>query len=150
VVNPFLFVETAQPDLEGTIRPKHLDAVVADVNDQSGGRVAQLRHLGQVSSQIEARKLIDTTTGAHTWADRFDGSLDDIFELQDQVASNVVGAMESRLRLSEIQRAGRKPTDSLDVYRALPEFHKHSAEGMREAVTLLKRDRISRAQPLAS
>jgi adenylate cyclase len=54
-------------------------------------------------------QLIDTTTGAHIWADRFDGSLDDIFELQDQVGSSVVGAMEPRLRLSEIERAVRKP-----------------------------------------
>ena len=44
-------------------------------------------------------QLIDTATGAHIWADRFDGALDDIFELQDQVASSVVGAIEPRLRL---------------------------------------------------
>jgi len=87
-------------------------------------------------------QLIDTTTSAHIWADRFDGPLDDIFELQDQVASSVVGAIEPRLRLSEIERAIRKPTENLHAYdlylRALPEFHKHSAEGMREAITLLK------------
>jgi len=47
-------------------------------------------------------QLIDTTTGAHIWADRFDGALDDIFELQDQVASNVAGAIEPKLRQSEI------------------------------------------------
>ena len=50
-------------------------------------------------------QLIDTATGAHIWADRFDGTLDDIFELQDQVASSVVGAIEPKLRLSEIERA---------------------------------------------
>src|SRR5690242_15129393 len=59
-------------------------------------------------------QLIDTTTGAHIWADRFDGGLDDIFELQDEVASNVVGAIEPKLRQSEIERAIRKPTESLD------------------------------------
>ena len=47
-------------------------------------------------------QLIDTTTSAHIWADRFDGALDDIFELQDQVASNVAGAIEPKLRQSEI------------------------------------------------
>jgi len=47
-------------------------------------------------------QLIDTATGAHVWADRFDGALDDIFELQDQVASSVVGAIEPKLRQSEI------------------------------------------------
>src|SRR5271166_2043953 len=50
-------------------------------------------------------QLIDTATGAHIWADRFDGALDNIFELQDQVASSVVGAIEPRLRRSEIERA---------------------------------------------
>ena len=58
-------------------------------------------------------QLIDTTTGAHIWADRFDGALDDIFELQDQVASDVAGAIEPKLRQSEIERASRKPTANL-------------------------------------
>jgi tetratricopeptide (TPR) repeat protein len=88
-------------------------------------------------------QLIDTTTGAHIWASRFDGALDDIFELQDQVASSVVGAIEPKLRQSEIERAARKPTESLDTYdlylRALAQFHKYTKEGMREAIALLKR-----------
>jgi TolB-like protein len=58
-------------------------------------------------------QLIDTTTGAHIWADRIDGSLENVFELQDQVASSVVGAIEPKLRFSEIDRATRKPTASL-------------------------------------
>jgi TolB-like protein/class 3 adenylate cyclase len=61
-------------------------------------------------------QLIDTTNGAHIWTDRFDGALDDIFELQDQVAISVVGAIEPRLRVSEIERANRKPPQSLDAY----------------------------------
>src|SRR5215468_9939929 len=47
-------------------------------------------------------QLIDTATGAHIWAERFDGALDDIFELQDEVAGHVVGAIEPKLRESEI------------------------------------------------
>ena len=78
-------------------------------------------------------QLIDTNTGAHIWADRFDGALDDIFELQDQVASSVVGAIEPKLRQSEIERATRKPTESLDAYdfylRALAQFWKWRSEG---------------------
>src|SRR5213082_190377 len=58
-------------------------------------------------------QLIDTATGAHIWADRFDGALDDIFELQDQVASSVAGAIEPKLRHAEIERASRKATESL-------------------------------------
>jgi adenylate cyclase len=87
-------------------------------------------------------QLIDTTTGAHIWADRFDGALDDIFDLQDQVASNVVGAIEPKLRQSEIERASRKPTANLGAYdlylRALALRDKHTDEGVREAIALLK------------
>jgi hypothetical protein len=71
-------------------------------------------------------QLIDTSTAAHIWADRFDRALDDIVELQDEVASNVVGAIEPKLRQSEIERAIRKPTESLDAddfyLRGLAEF----------------------------
>jgi adenylate cyclase len=85
-------------------------------------------------------QLIDTTTGTHIWADRFDSGLDDIFELQDQVASSVVGAIEPKLRQSEIECAGRKPTESLDAYdlylRALAQFNKLAAESHSEAVRL--------------
>jgi Tetratricopeptide repeat len=88
-------------------------------------------------------QLIDTASGAHIWADRFDGALDDIFELQDQVASSVAGAIEPKLRQSEIERARRKPTESLDAYdlylRALAQFDKYTEEGMREAIVLLQR-----------
>jgi adenylate cyclase len=88
-------------------------------------------------------QLIDTTTGARIWADRFDGALDDIFELQDRFAGNVVAAIEPRLRLAEIERATRKPTESLDAYdlylRALAEFHKLTLEGYRACVALLRR-----------
>jgi TolB-like protein/class 3 adenylate cyclase/tetratricopeptide (TPR) repeat protein len=85
-------------------------------------------------------QLIDTTTGAHIWADRIDGSLEDVFELQDQVASSVVGAIEPKLRLSEIDRARRKPTASLDAYdlylRALALAHKMTPESVTEAIAL--------------
>ena len=85
-------------------------------------------------------QLIDTATNAHIWGDRFDGALDDIFELQDQVASGVVGAIEPRLRLAEIERASRKPTESLDAYdlnlRAMAQMHKRTREGHAEAIRL--------------
>jgi len=61
-------------------------------------------------------QLIDAATGAHLWADRFDGSLEDIFELQDQVTASVVGAVAPKLEEAEIERAHRKPTEKLDAY----------------------------------
>ena len=71
---------------------------------KAGGRV---RITGQ---------LIDSATGAHLWADRFEGSLDDIFELQDQVTASVVGAIAPKLDEAEIERARRKPAENLDAY----------------------------------
>ena len=61
-------------------------------------------------------QLIDSATGAHLWADRFEGSLEDIFDLQDQVTTSVVGAVAPKLDQAEIERAKRKPTESLDAY----------------------------------
>jgi len=88
-------------------------------------------------------QLIDAASGAHIWADRFDGALDDIFELQDQVASGVVGAIEPKLRSAEIERAIRKPTENLGAYdlylRALAQFWKWTPDGWSEAVDLLRR-----------
>jgi len=87
-------------------------------------------------------QLIDTATGAHIWADRFDGALDDIFELQDQVASSVAGAIEPTLRKAEIQRAVRKPAESLDAYdlylRALAELQVHTVGTFVSALSLLR------------
>jgi adenylate cyclase len=85
-------------------------------------------------------QLIDTATGAHIWADRFDGALDDIFDLQDQVASSVAGAIEPKLRQSEIERASRKPAANLTAYdlylRALAQSYRFTEEGLAEAVLL--------------
>jgi adenylate cyclase len=87
-------------------------------------------------------QLIDTTTGAHIWAERFDGALDDIFELQDQVAASVAGAIEPKLRQSEIERASRKPTANLTAYdlylRALAQSYRYTEEGLAEAVVLTR------------
>ena len=90
-----------------------------------------------------AGQLINAATGAHIWADRFEGALDDIFDLQDRVASSVVGAIEPQLRLAEIDRASRKPTESLEAYdlylRALAQEYKRTRDSLAEAVRLLER-----------
>jgi TolB-like protein len=88
-------------------------------------------------------QLIDAATGAHIWTDRFDGALNDIFDLQDRVAASVVGAIEPKLRHAEIERARAKPTESIDAYdlflRALPHHDSYTFEGSREALRLLER-----------
>jgi TolB-like protein/DNA-binding SARP family transcriptional activator len=61
-------------------------------------------------------QLVDASTGIHLWADHFEGGLEDVFDLQDQVTASVVGAIAPKLEQAEIDRAKRKPTESLDAY----------------------------------
>ena len=61
-------------------------------------------------------QLIDAITGVHLWADRFEGNLADIFQFQDQVTISVVGAIEPKIRMAEIERALHKPTSNLEAY----------------------------------
>jgi len=83
-------------------------------------------------------QLIDAATGAHLWADRFDGELKDIFDLQDQVTSSVVGAIAPRVEQAEIQRAKSKPTNNLDAYdhflRGMANFNRATREGIEESL----------------
>ena len=86
-------------------------------------------------------QLIDAATGAHLWADRFDGSLEDVFDLQDKVAISVAAVIEPTLRQTEIERARRKRPDSLDAYdlylRALPYAFAAMPEDADNALALL-------------
>jgi len=88
-------------------------------------------------------QLIDALTGAHLWADRFDGSVEDIFDLQDKVAVSVAGVIEPTLRQAEVERARRKRPDNLGAYdlvlRALPHAYAAMPEEARIAVPLLER-----------
>ena len=88
-------------------------------------------------------QLIDATSGAHLWADRFDGSLEDVFELQDKVAVSVAGVIEPALRSAEIRRAAARPTNDLTAYdlylRALPYAVSAQKDGILEALGLLER-----------
>ena len=72
-------------------------------------------------------QIIDAESGAHVWAERIDGALEDVFALQDQVASSVAAAVAPLLRTAEIERAHRKPTANLQAYdfflRALAKMH---------------------------
>jgi TolB-like protein/class 3 adenylate cyclase len=61
-------------------------------------------------------QLIEATTGRHLWADKFDGALEDVFGLQDQITTSVVGLIAPTLERAEIERTKQKPTDRLDSY----------------------------------
>jgi TolB-like protein/class 3 adenylate cyclase len=110
------------------------------------GRDLGVRYVLEGSVRKAANKvritgqLIDASTGAHLWADRFDGAMEDIFELQDQVTTSVVGAIAPKLEQAEIERAKRKPTDSLDAYdyllRGMASFHQWTRQSNEEALTL--------------
>jgi adenylate cyclase len=87
-------------------------------------------------------QLIDAVTGTHLWADRFDGSLDDIFKLQDKVAISTAGVIEPTLRQAEIERARRKRPDSLNAYdfylRAVATYYPVTRGRVFEALSLLR------------
>jgi len=87
-----------------------------------------------------AGQLIDAETGAHLWADRFEGALEDMFDLQDHVTSSVVGAIAPKLQREEIKRARRKPTENLDAYdyylRGLAKAGWWTKDANREALQL--------------
>jgi adenylate cyclase len=61
-------------------------------------------------------QLIDAASGVHLWADRFDGSLEDVFDLQDKVASSVAGVIEPALQAAETARSASRPTNDLTAY----------------------------------
>ena len=86
-------------------------------------------------------QLIDAATGVHLWADRFDGSLKDVFELQDRVASSVAGVIEPTLQAAEIRRAAERPTSdptTYDLYlRALPLWSTYEKDRIIRALDLL-------------
>src|SRR5262249_47869019 len=88
-------------------------------------------------------QLIDASTAAHLWAGRFDGRLEDIFDLQDQVTASVVGAIAPKLEQAEIERVRRKPTESLDAYdyylRGLAALGQWTKAGISEALSLFNR-----------
>jgi TolB-like protein len=93
-----------------------------DIEVKQAGHEAATRYVLEGSVRRAANrvritgKLIDSSNGTHIWADRFEGTLDDVFALQDEVTASVVGAITPTLEAAEIERARRKPTDSLDAY----------------------------------
>jgi TolB-like protein/class 3 adenylate cyclase len=87
-------------------------------------------------------QLVETEAGAHVWADRFDGSLEDIFDLQDQVARSVAGVIEPALQAAEIRRSAARPTSDITAYdlylRALAVHFPVSKESVSKALSLFE------------
>jgi TolB-like protein len=87
-------------------------------------------------------QLIEAETGAHLWADRFDGLIEDVFELQDKIALSVAGIIEPTLQAAEMRRSAIRPTTDLSAYdlylRALAIFFPITKERALEALGLLE------------
>jgi tetratricopeptide (TPR) repeat protein len=88
-------------------------------------------------------QLIETAQGTHLWADRFDGSLTDVFDLQDQIAETAAAVTEPRLRFAEVERLRRQPPGNLDAYemwlRAVSLASEFTVESMADAMRCLER-----------
>jgi adenylate cyclase len=86
-------------------------------------------------------QLIETDVGAHLWADRYDGSLDDVFDLQDKITEQVAGAIHPSIQLAEIQRTLRKPPQDMGAYdytmRAMPDVWMLEENAAKKALELL-------------
>ncbi len=114
---------------------------VKEVGRELGVRYVLEGSLRKAGNQVRITgQLIDATTGAHLWAERFEGALDNIFDLQDQISASVVGAISPQLERVEIERAKRKPTESLDAYdyylRGMAKLHIGTREAIEAALAL--------------
>ena len=110
---------------------------VRQVSRELGVRYVLEGSIRKAGSRVRiVGQLVEAATRHHVWADRFDGDLSDIFELQDRVAESVVGAVEPSIRLEEIRQARTKPTSYITAYdlylRALPGFYSMTGEGFAE------------------
>jgi TolB-like protein/Tfp pilus assembly protein PilF len=132
-----LFVIARQSTL--TYKDKAVD--IKQVGRELGVRYVLEGSVRKAANRVRITgQLIDAATGMHLWADRFDSLLEDIFDLQDQMTSSVIGAIAPQLQRAEIERAQRKPTGNLQAYdyylRALASFYRRTREHTTEALKL--------------
>ena len=114
---------------------------VRQVGRELGVRYALEGSVRKAAQRVRiTAQLLDAASGAHLWADHFDGGVENIFDLQDQVTESVVGAICLQLEQAEIERAKRKPTSSLDAYdyflRGLASAHRMTQDATSEALRL--------------
>jgi TolB-like protein len=111
------------------------------------GRELGVRYVVEGSMRKAANRvritgqLVDAGTGTNIWSERFEDKVDNIFELQDHMTTNVVGAIAPRLERAEIERARHKPTENLDAYdyylRGMANLHLGTRESVDESLRLL-------------
>jgi tetratricopeptide (TPR) repeat protein len=129
-------------------RPSSFTYKGTAVNDKRVGRELGVRYLLQGSIRKDSRRvritaqMIEAETAGNLWSERFDRSLDDVFALQDEIALNVVSAIEPSLRRAEVERVKRKRPESLDAYdlllRAIS-FDMAMPDGVAKAMPILER-----------
>jgi TolB-like protein len=116
---------------------------VRDVGRQLGVRYVLEGSVRRALGQLRVTgQLVEGEAGNHVWAERYDGVMSDVFELQDQITAAVAGVLEPSIRRAEIERAVRKPTSDLSVYdlylRAMPGIYARSKAGYESAKSLLE------------
>ena len=117
---------------------------VKQVGRELGVRYVLEGSVRKAANQVRvAAQLIDATNGAHIWAERFDGALEDVFDLQDRLTERVVAAIAPNVERAEIARARRKPTSNLDAYdcylHGLAFCVPQTKEGIDQALALFHR-----------
>ena len=119
------------------------------VDVQKVGRELGVRYVLEGSVQKAGSRLritvqlIDATSGTHVWADRVDGTLEDVFDLQDRITERVAGELQPSIRMAEVERAKRKRPQDLGAYdytmRALPWVWALDRDAAPKALELLGR-----------
>ena len=117
---------------------------VRQVGQELGVRYVLEGSVRKVSNRVRITgQLVEATAGVHLWADHFDGSLDDVFDLQDRVTETVAGAIEPRLQRAEIERAQLKSTQDLSAYdfylRGMAFFYQMTKESLQTAMELFSK-----------
>jgi TolB-like protein len=124
-----------------TYKGKAVD--VRQVGSELGVRYLMEGSVRKAGSRLRITcQLIVAGTGAHLWADRFDGALEDVFDLQDDVTEKVIAALAPSVEQAEIDRATRKPTANLDAHdcylRAMAAWQAPSRENIKSSIGLLR------------
>ncbi len=113
---------------------------VRQVAEELGVRYVLEGSVRRVGQQVRINaQLVDATTGGHLWAERYDGSLADIFGLQDKVARKIVTVLAVQLTAGEQERVARKETDNTEAYdvflKGWDQYLRQTPEGLRKAIT---------------